>query len=131
MIHLIVKDGKPIFENQASVTLYNRIMDAYSNTGKILVMTIEQWSPDITQAQHKLFKALLIQGSEVSGYTYKEFEDELIDNFATYKYTRSIMGEMVKERKRVSEMNHKEFNIFIEQCILFCNEFYGLNFKTE
>lgn len=103
-------------------------MDAYSNTGKILVMTIEEYSPYITESQHKLFKALLVKGSEVSGYTYKEFEDELIQSFAPYKYQRSIMGEMVKERKSVSEMNHKEFNIFIEQCILFANEFYDIKF---
>lgn len=91
-------------------------------------MTFEEFSPDINEAQHKLFKALLIQGSEASGYTYKEFEDELINEFAPYKYQRSILGEMVKERKQVSEMNHKEFNIFIEQCIQFSNEFYGTKF---
>ena len=117
-----------MFENQVSVVLYNRTMETYSNTGKILVMNIEEYSPDTTENQHKLFKALLIQGSQSSGYTYKEFEGELIDNFAPDKYQRSIMGEMVKIRKQVSEMNHKEFNIFIEQCIQFCAEFYEIKF---
>lgn len=117
-----------MFDGEASRLNYQKIMEAYSNTGKILVMTFEEFSPDITEAQHKLFKVLLIKGSEVSGYTYKEFEDELIENFAPYKYQRSIMGEMVKSRKSVSEMNRKEFNIFIEQCVLFANEFYDIKF---
>jgi len=112
----------------ASRDNYYKALGAYSNTDKLLVMTIEEYSPDITDKQHKMFKALLIQGSESSGYTYKEYEDELIDNFAPYKYERSIMGEMVKKRKQVSEMNHKEFNIFIEQCVQFSNEFYGTKF---
>lgn len=103
-------------------------MDSFNNSGKTLIITIEEYSPDINENQHKLFKALLVKGSEVSGYTYKEFEDELIQSFAPYKYQRSIMGEMVKERKSVSEMNHKEFNIFIEQCIQFCSMFYDLKF---
>lgn len=128
MIHLIIKDGKPILKDEASVTLYNRVMDAYSNTGKMLVMTIEEHSNDLTENQHSLFKALLIKGSEASGYTYKEFEYEMIDSFAPFKYIKNIFDKMSKERKQVSEMNHKEFNIFIEQCIQFCNEFYGLTF---
>jgi hypothetical protein len=128
MIKLVVKDGKPIFENDASITLYNRVMAAYSNTGKILVMTIEEWSPDVTDAQHKLFKALLVKGSEASGYTYKEFEDELIDNFAPYKFEKNIFDTISRTKKKVLEMNNKEFNLFIEQAIQFCNEFYGLNF---
>lgn len=128
MIHLIVKDGKPILKDEASVTLYNRVMDAYSNTGKMLVMTIEEYGFRVTEKQYDLFKALLIKGSEASGYTYKEFENELINNFAPYKYIKSIMGEMTKERKQASEMNQKEFNIFIEQSIQFCNEFYDTKF---
>lgn len=128
MIHLIVKDGKPIFKDEASVTLYNRVMDAYSNTGKMLVMTIEEYSSDITPAQYRLFKALLVKGSEASGFTYKEFENQLTDHFAPYRYIKSIFGGMTKERKEVSEMNHKEFNIFIEQAIQFCTEFYDVKF---
>lgn len=128
MIKITVENGQLITTDIASMTNYKRVIDAYSNTKKVLVMSFEEFSPDVTEAQHKLFKALLIQGSQSSGYTYKEFEDELIDNFAPYKYQRSIMGEMVKIRKQVSEMNHKEFNIFIEQCIQFCAEFYEIKF---
>ena len=128
MIKVIIKDDKFHFANKESMYSYLKIMDSYSGSGKTLVMTLEEFSPDITEAQHKLFKALLIKGSDISGFTYKEFEDELIDSFAPYKYERSIMGEMVKVRKQLSEMNHKEFNIFIEQCIQFCAEFYEIKF---
>jgi hypothetical protein len=128
VIQITVENGKPLFKGMASYQNYNKVMEAYSNTGKILVMTIEEYSPDVTEKQQALFKALLITGSNASGYTYKEFEDELIDNFAPYKYQRSILNKMVKIRKRVSEMNHKEFNIFIEQCIQFGTEFYGMKF---
>lgn len=128
MIRLIVKDGQPIFENEASVTLYNRVMDAYNNTGKILVMTIDEYFNNTTESQQQMFKALLVKGSEISGYTYKELEEELLQSFAPFKYIKSIMGEMTKERKSISEMDHKEFNIFIEQTIQFCTEFYGIKF---
>ena len=127
MIKAIVEYGNLVVINE-SLELYNRTIGSYNGTGKVLVLSLEEFSPDITTKQHGLFKALLVKGSEISGYTYKEFEKELIDNFAPYKYQRSIMGEMVKERKNVSEMNHREFNIFIEQCIQFTNEFYGTNF---
>lgn len=105
-----------------------KVMESYSNSDKKLVMTLEEYSPMTTNSQYKFYQALLIQGSEASGYTYKEFEDELINEFAAYKYERSILGEMVKKRKEVSEMNRKEFNMFIEQCIQFSNEFYGTKF---
>jgi len=118
----------PVFVNKESMSQYQKFMDSYNDTGKILVMTIEEYSPDLTEKQHLLFKALLVQGSMISGYSYKEFEDELTDNFAPYKYQESIIGGKVKIRKKVSEMNHKEFNIFLEQCIQFSAEFYGLKF---
>lgn len=128
MIKIIIKEGKFHFANKESMYAYLKIIDSYSNSGKILTMTIEEFSANTTEAQYKLFKALLIKGSEISGYTYKEFEDELINNFAPYKYEKSILGEMVKSRKKVSEMKHNEFNIFMEQCIQFCKEFYNIIF---
>lgn len=128
MIKIIIKNGQPLFDNEASMVLYNRTIGAYSNTGKVLVMTIEEYSPNTTEQQHKLFKALLVKGSEVSGYTYKEFETELTDTFAPYKFQKGILGDMIKERKKVSEMSHKEFSIFIEQCIQFAAEFYDIKF---
>jgi hypothetical protein len=128
MIKLKICNDAISFDGQASLHNYLKVLKTYSDTGKVLVMSFEEFSPDITEAQHKLFKALLIKGSDISGFTYKEFEDELIDSFAPYKYQKSIMGEMVKIRKQVSEMNHKEFNIFIEQCIQFCAEFYEIKF---
>lgn len=128
MIKIIIKNGSYLFVDTASKTQFERIMEAYSSTGKTLTMTIEEFSADITEAQHKLFKALLIKGSEISGYTYKEFECEMIDSYAPYKYKKNIFGKMSRDRKQVSEMNQKEFNIFIEQCIQFCYEFYDIKF---
>lgn len=127
MIHLLIAN-KQFVLSKDSMTLYNRVLESYNNTGKMLVMTIEEYSPQTTTKQHKLFQALLIASSTISGYTYKDFEEELINNFAPYKYQRSILGEMIKNRKSVSEMTNKEFNIFLEQSIEFCNEFYDLKF---
>lgn len=103
-------------------------MDSYSNTNMVLTMSVEPYSANVTDKQQKLYLALVLAGCEVSGYTYSEFEEELINSFAPYKYTTSILGGNVKQRKKVSEMNHKEFNIFIEQSIAFATEFYGLKF---
>lgn len=128
MIKFTIKDNQFYFDSIASRDNYFKTLGVYSNTNKLLVMTIEEYSKDITPGQYNLFKALLIKGSEISGYTYKELENELIDNFASYKYEKSILGEMVKIRKKVSEMNQKEFNIFIEQSIEFCTEFFGMKF---
>lgn len=109
--------------------LYSKTIDSYNNSEKKLVMIIEEYSPITTEKQEKLFKALLIEGSKTSGYSYSEFENELINNFAPYTYIKSIIGDKIKIRKKVSEMNNQEFNIFLEQSIQFCNEFYELNFK--
>lgn len=103
-------------------------MDSFTDTNKIMVMNIEEHSPNTTDRQYQLFKALLVKGSDVSGYTYDEFENELINNFAPFKYEKSILGDVLKKRKQVHDMNSKEFNIFIEQCLVFCSEFYGFNF---
>lgn len=128
MILIKVDTHMPKFVNTQSMNEYNKFMDAFNNTDRVLIMTLEEYSPNVTDKQHSLFKALLVQGSMISGYSYKEFEDELIDNFAPYKYQESIIGGKIKIRKRVSEMNHKEFSTFIEQCIQFAAEFYDLKF---
>lgn len=118
----------PKFVNTESMSLYMKFMDSYNDTGKTLLMTIEEYSNDVTDKQYAMFKALVIEGSNTSGYTYNEFEDELITTFAPYRYQVSIIGGKVKIRKRVPEMNHREFNIFIEQSIQFCAEFYDIKF---
>jgi hypothetical protein len=128
MIKFTIENNRLNFDSIASSENYSKIFTAYCNTGKLLVMTIEEFSAEITEAQHKLFKALLVKGSEISGYTYKEFEHEMIDSYAPYKYQKNIFDKMSRERKQVSEMNQKEFNIFIEQCIQFCYEFYDIKF---
>ena len=107
---------------------YEKIMGAYSNTGKVLEIKIEEFTPNTTERQDSLFKALLMQIAMVSGYTFKEAEEELINSFAPYKYETSILGDKIKKRKTVPEMTHNEFTIFIEQAIAFGNDFYGLNF---
>ena len=58
------------FDSMASRDNYYKTLGAYSNTDKLLVMTIEEYSPDITDKQHKMFKALLIQGTESSYSLY-------------------------------------------------------------
>jgi hypothetical protein len=127
MIHIVIAN-KQIVIAEDSRYLFNRLIESYNNTGKMLLLSIDEYSPQTTEKQHKLFKALVLRSSEVSGYTYKEFEQELIDQFAPYKYERSILGEMIKNRKSVSEMTNKEFNTFLEQAIEFCNSFYDVNF---
>ena len=128
MFKVTIKNESMIFESMASYQKYMKLVRSYSNTGIMLVVTIDEYSNSITNKQYSMFSALVIKGSEVSGYSYKEFEDQLIDNFASYKYQKSILGEMVKIRKKVSEMNHKEFNIFWEQCVQFVAEFYDIKF---
>jgi hypothetical protein len=128
MIKITVKNGYPQFVDNASMRNYQKIMDAYSNSGKVLEIKIEEFSPDTTEKQHSLFKAMLMQVAMVSGYTFKEVEEELINSFAPYNYETTILGDKLKKRKSVPEMSHKEFNIFIDQCTVFVNEFYGLNF---
>jgi hypothetical protein len=128
MINVIIKEGKMEFKDIPSYSTYTRILSSYSNTGRTLIMTLEEYSPDTTENQARLFKALLIQGSNASGYTYREFEDELKQHFAPYRYEESIIGGKVKIRKKVSEMTNREFNIYLEQSIQFCAEFYDIKF---
>jgi hypothetical protein len=128
MILFKSKNNQIVFENEDCMKSFNRIMQSYSNTDKMLVLTIDEYIGESSTNQIQLLKALTIKGSEISGYTYSEFENELVNNFAPYKYERSIFGEMVKIRKSISEMNRKEINIFIEQSIQFCFEFYDIKF---
>lgn len=129
MILFRFKNNEIVFNDKGSFEQFCKIKESLSNTNKLLVMTIEEHSKDITPKQQSLFKALLIQGSTESGYSYSEFENTLIQEFAPYSYEKSITGKMTKIRKSVSEMNRKEFSIFFEQCSQFCSEFYNINFK--
>lgn len=128
MILLTVKDGYPIIE-KASLAMYNKTIEAFNNTGKKLVLIIEEYSPGVTEKQEGLFKALMMEGMRVSGYTYSDFENELLNNFSPFRYETSILGDKIKIRKKVSEMTNKEFNLFLEQSIAFCSEFFGFNFE--
>lgn len=117
-----------VFETEDAMKDYNRVIASFNNTNKKLIMTLEEHSPITSEAQESLFKALLVLGSTFSGYTYKEFEEVLIQEFAPYKYTTSILGDKLKVRKKVSEMSNKEFNIFMEQCKQFAAEFFDIIF---
>lgn len=117
-----------VFENEGSMKDYNRVIESFNNTNKRLVMTFEEHSPITSEAQESMFKALLVLGSTFSGYTYSEFEKVLIEEFAPYKYSTSILGDKIKIRKTVSEMSNKEFNVFIEQCKQFAEEFFDIIF---
>jgi hypothetical protein len=129
MIKFRFENNEIVFNDKGSYDQFMSIKKSLSNTNILLVMSIEEYSKDISPKQHKLFLRLLIKGSEVSGYTFKEFEQILIDDFAPFFYEKSITGKMVKTRKTVPEMNKKEFGSFYEQCILFCSEFYNLKLE--
>lgn len=128
MIVFRFKNNEIVFENQDSYNHFQKLKESFSNTDIKLVMTIEEYSKNISPKQFKMFQALLIKGSNESGYSYSEFQKTLIEEFAPYNYEKSITGKMTKIRKSVEEMNNKEFNIFFEQCVKFCSEFYNINF---
>lgn len=126
MIKFRFENKEIVFNDKGSYDQFMAIKQSLSNTGILLVMSIDEYSRDINPKEYNLFKRLLIKGSEASGYTYKEFENILIDEFSPFFYEKSITGKMVKTRKNVQEMNRKEFSSFYEQCVLFCSEFYNL-----
>lgn len=128
MITFLFKNNEIVFENQDSFNHFQKLKESFSNTNVKLVMTIEEFSANISPKQIKMFQALLIQGSNESGYSYSEFEKTLIEEFAPYNYEKSITGKMTKIRKSVAEMSNKEFGIFFEQCVKFCSEFYNIKF---
>lgn len=128
MIVFRFKNNEIVFENQDSYNHFQKLKESFSNTDIKLVMAIEEYSKNISPKQFKMFQALLIKGSNESGYSYSEFQKTLIEEFAPYNYEKSITGKMTKIRKSVEEMNNKEFNIFFEQCVKFCSEFYNINF---
>ena len=128
-ILLKVRESKFTFLTTESMVRWHQIIDSFNNTEKTIEVTFVEHSAITTQSQENLFLALCIEGGKHTGYSQLEFEQLLIDEFAPYKYTQSILGEKVKTRKTVSEMTNKEFNIFIEQSVSFGNDFFNLNFN--
>lgn len=104
------------------------LLESYNNSGKEIVLSISEYSRDTTQAQRNLFKAMVAKGKDHTGMSYSEFESELISNFAPFKYIKDFAGIMHKVKKGVDEMNNKEFNDFIQECVVFMKEFFDLDF---
>lgn len=124
-----VKEGKIIFSSAEAEKRFNRLLLSYNNTGRTLLLNIDEYSKSVSSAQLELYKAIIIAGSEYTGSTYKEFEQELITQFAPIRYITDVLGNKSKERTPVSQMNRKEFQAFVENSVQFMNEFLGMNFK--
>lgn len=129
-IHFKVVDGNIIIKDN-SLALYKKLMSSYNNTGKELVMEVSEYSKQITEKQTSLFKALILHTVDVTGFTYQEVQDLFIDYFSEPVYDKDIFGNIVITKKPIEALTNKEFNTLLENSILFVNDFFNTDFKTE
>ena len=131
MFTIQVKKGRIVFSSAEAENKFHRLLLSYNDTGKILTVEIEEYSRKTTNDQMQLYKAIVAAGKEETGMSFSEFDQELVSNFAPYKYVTDILGKKVKERIRPEEMNNKQFQDFVQECIRFMKEFFGIDFKLR
>lgn len=123
-----VIDGKIKFVNKSQEAAYWSLLGSYNNSGKVLEISIEEFSKDVTQKQGKLFDKIVSVGSEASGHSFSEFRQMLIDEFFPFRYYKDILENNCKEHYKVEELNHAQFQSVIGQAVAFMNTFYDTNF---
>lgn len=129
-IHFEVVNGNITIKDN-SLALYNKLMSSYNNTGKELVMEVSEYSKQTTEKQISLFKALILHTVDVTGFTYQEVQDLFVDKFSEPVYDKDIFGQIVITKKPIEALTNKEFNILLENSILFVNDFFNADFKIE
>lgn len=129
-IRFRIVDGNIIINND-SLALYNKLMSRYNNAGKELVMEVSEFSKQTTDKQISLFKALILHTVNVTGFTYQEVQDLFIDKFSVPVYDKDIFGNVTMTKKPIEALTNKEFNTLLENSILFVNDFFNADFKTE
>lgn len=114
-IFKIKENGKADFIDEKDRAVYKRLLSSIKNSGRDKIrITVELVETSKTnENQMKLFRVLIGQISKESGSDYSTVETTLVNNL--------LHG------KLVSELTNQEFSDFLEQVIIFCNEFFNLN----
>lgn len=114
-IFKIQENGKADFIDEKDRAVYKRLLSSIKNSGRDKIrITVELVETSKTnENQMKLFRVLVVQVSKESGSDYSTVETTLVNNL--------LHG------KLVSELTNQEFSDFLEQVIIFCNEFFNLN----
>lgn len=124
-----VNNNQIEFINEEQATAYKQLLASFNNTGKRLIIDIQEYSRTVTQSQLNLYKAIIIEGSSKSGYSYSEFKLELENRFLPSKYEKDFLGNIVPLKTEIHELNNVQFSAFIEQSVNFMNAFFGTNFQ--
>lgn len=123
-----IKDGAFVFKDEKKRAAYVSLVSSYSNSGKSLVISIVEFSRNITDSQLGLYHAMITEGAKESGHTFSQFKQQIEDMFCPYKHTKDFMGKIVSKKITVAEMDNMQFNDFFGQASAFVNEFFGTNF---
>lgn len=114
-IFKIQENGKADFIDEKDRAVYKRLLSSIKASGrdkiKITIELVEK--PKINEHQINLFKVLIVQICRESGMDYSTVENTLVSNL--------LYG------KTISELTNQEFSDFLEEVIIFCNEFFNLN----
>lgn len=121
-IYKIQDDGSVDFLDKQDKAAYERLLSSIKRSGrnkfKVIIQLLDE-GKSLSESQKNLFNVLIDKISDYSGNDFNTVRETLVKNILV--------------NKDVDDLNHSEFNGFLEAIIVFCNDFFNLNvsFNSE
>ena len=124
-----VVNGYFQFTTKAQEDSFRDLLASFNNTGKSLSISIEKFSGQITDAQLRLYKKIIFEGSNSAGYSFSEFENLILNSFGPTRIVKDLIGVNTEERIPVAQYSKEQFSKFIEAVVPFMNSFFNTNLQ--
>ena len=114
--------GKFVFATSTMEDLFKEFVQFYGRTGIYFRFSLMDNDSQVSGGQERLFKKLCVMASEDTGNDYKVVYDSFLHHHSPRIETEGLFGKEYTRRKKFSEFTNKDFNNFINGCILDANE---------
>ena len=99
--------------------------------GKEIEIVIRKKTKKRTNDQNEMFWAYMTMIGNDLGYTKNEMYKLAVGKFLTEETIIEKTGEIILTTKKTSELNTKEFGVFIDRIIEWASVDFGIVFPTE
>lgn len=103
------------------------------DTGAYFSLSVNDINKTSTEAQHKLFFRICGMVAEESGHEFIEIRDFMYESCLPVMETgdNDIFGDAIIERRGLSMLDIKEFNIFLEKVIVIANSNFDMGLELH
>lgn len=108
---------------------YQEMIRFYKNTGTYFRFKLVDVEKISTENQHKLFTRICMMVVAQTGQDYSSVKNDFLKECSIIVEVVGLFGKTPQRRKTIEELTVKEFQQFLENVIVRCNSFHGMQLE--